>query len=124
MDHKGSIIDKYLDRTYDLATYNCGHFVADVWRDLTGEDISIICDSFVEGKLNAFRQQRQDREKLACPPDVGFCGVLFRNTNNEIHAGIWIDGRVLHLTEAGAKYEPLENITALRNDEPTAYYYK
>lgn len=124
MDNQGSIVDKYLDREYDLATYNCGHFVVDVWRDLTGEDIQLICDSFMEGKLNTFRQQRQDREKLVCPPDNGFCIVLLRNFANEVHAGVWIDGKILHLGETGAKFEPIENVAKIRNDEPTAHYYR
>jgi hypothetical protein len=119
-----SVVDKYLNRNYDFNRYNCGHFVADIWKDLTGEDISIICDSFLEGKLESFRQKRQDRERLANPPDNGVCVVLMRNSSNDIHAGVWIDGQILHLTESGAKYEPLENISAIRNDEPVAYYYK
>jgi hypothetical protein len=31
------MIEKFLDKKYDENNYNCGHFTAELWFELTGE---------------------------------------------------------------------------------------
>lgn len=85
-------VDRYLGKTYDRRTYNCVDFARDVWRDATGEDLGDIYPPtpHARGKL----------KRIAAPQDP--CLVLMRST--EAHLGVYLRGRVLHLTQAGAEF--------------------
>lgn len=99
-------IDDYLDREYDIDKFNCGHFVAQVWRDLTGRDISGICSSFVTNDTEFFKKENRKFKHLHQPESP--CVVLMRAPNVPSHAGIYVDAKVLHLTESGVRYESLD----------------
>lgn len=94
--------DKFLDRVYDLKNYNCAHFVTEVWEDLTGEDISELCGSFVG---NDAWSSLKDRKKLRKPESP--CVAIMQNPSILPHAGIYVEGRILHITETGVKFEEL-----------------
>jgi hypothetical protein len=104
-------IDRYLGRRWSPA-YDCLAFAAEVWRDLTGEDLRGRLDGlFVpaaqrEPALRHFRAF----ERLLEPLDP--CLVLMRRPRSEPHLGVYIRGKVLHLDGAGAKHVLL-GLTAL-----------
>ena len=98
-------LDIFLDREYDFNKYNCSHFVADVWKHLTGEYIGDICDAFVNSELDVYFNLFRQRKKL-CIPETP-CVVFMQADKVVPHAGIYIDGRVIHLTQQGAKFEDL-----------------
>lgn len=119
MSNPSDIVDVFLDREYDFKRYNCGHFVSDVWLALTGEDIGSVCQSFLHGKINQFWEERNKRTLLKCP--VSPCVCVMKNKLHETHAGVFIEDKILHLSDLGVRYEPIEEI-AMPNK--TVYYYR
>lgn len=102
--------DKYLNRIYNKREYNCAHFVAEVWHDLTGHDLSI--------QLTGFMRKRSDRfvtagllKSFIKLPSPKTPSILWLHNKKESHVGIYLDGRVLHITENGVKLELLETLT-------------
>lgn len=101
-------VDKYLGLTYDKRAFNCAHFACMVWEDLTGQDI--------RANLTGFTRPRAERKvniaqvrlfaRLAAP--VSPCLVLMSRALGEPHAGVYLRGKVLHITEAGVNFEFLE----------------
>lgn len=103
-------IDKYLDKTYHFTKYNCGHFVNEVWMDLTGECIIGICQSFVQGEDGDFTMRIRERTKLKEPETP--CVAMMHSQDAIPHAGIYIDGSILHLTESGVQFIKVERLAA------------
>lgn len=100
---------RFLLKSYDAKRYNCGHFVADVWKELTGENIEGFCCSFVSDS-NQFLEIIKQREKLREP--IPPCVVIMQSGMAIPHAGIVISpDQILHLDENGAK---LESLTILK----------
>jgi hypothetical protein len=92
---------------YHASKYNCAHFVCDVWKGETGQDIS----QTMHGVLFAPRDRKLklgDVHKVTVLKEpVSLCLVLMRN-KWESHVGVWLRGKVLHLVQCGAQYVPLE----------------
>lgn len=101
-------LDKFLDRDYDLHRYNCGHFVAEVYLEKTGVDITDICNAFLSGDLAAYKETRSKRKRLDGP--ISPCVVVMQAEHLTTHAGIFIDGSVMHLTQHGVRFEPLSEL--------------
>lgn len=101
----GVDLNRFLSKEYDSKLYNCGHFVAEVWEELTKENIEGFCCSFVKDS-NEFIEMMKSRKKLNNP--IPPCIVIMQSAMTVPHAGV-IVGRdqVLHLDEHGAKLESL-----------------
>ena len=89
--------------------YNCAHFVADVWEQETGEDIRPILTGFLttKDKRTAKPNLIHDLKRIDGPASP--CIVLFRRARATPHVGIFLRGRVLHLTDKG----PIRQLLAL-----------
>lgn len=98
-------LDEFLGRRYNFDKYNCGHFVAEVWQHLTGENIDELCKSFVQSDSETYFKLFKQRRKLRAPESP--CVVFLQAPKLLPHAGIYVDNRVLHLTENGAKFDDL-----------------
>ncbi len=102
--------DKYLDRVYNSSKYNCTHFVCEIWNDLFKQDIS----KALGGALRAQRERRINAhdlasfKRLALP--VAPCIALFQISAKAPHVGIFLNGRILHITESGVEWNCLEII--------------
>jgi len=96
-------VDKYLDREYDFTRYNCSHFVSEVWLDLTGESIIGICQAFVDGEDGEYTRRIRERIKLRTPESP--CVAMIQSPRALPHAGIYLNGKILHLTENGVQFE-------------------
>lgn len=104
-------IDTFLTKRYNKNTYNCAHFVCDLWLHLTGEDISF--------KLTGFLVPKKDRKvsfslfrnftKLDKPQSP--CIVLMQSRISDPHVGVFLNGRVIHIKENGVEYQPMEVCT-------------
>lgn len=105
------MIDQWLEKTYDWDAYNCSHFVSEVWADLTGDDISLIARGVGQGSLSHFKKEISKRERLRQPEDP--CVVLLHLTNQQLHAGVYVEGKVLHLTENGVIHQDLNQLSSL-----------
>lgn len=92
-------LDKFMDCTYDRINYNCGHFACDVWKDITGEDISakmlplIECLDVKKIPIRA-KNQFVKLDKKESP-----CLVLMRSITSSLHIGVYHNGNIIHLRE-------------------------
>lgn len=104
-------LDKFFDRTYNESSYNCAHFVSEVWQYMTGEDISEKLTGFTTSrdKRSVNMKLRFDFERLVTP--VTPCLILMHRRRTSTHVGIYINGKILHLTEKGVQRVSIENAT-------------
>lgn len=81
--------------------YNCAHFVADAWERETGHDIRPILVGFLAParERRALPHVAHDMRRIPAPASP--CIVLFRRVKATPHVGLFVRGRVLHLTEQG-----------------------
>lgn len=116
-----SHLDKYLSKTFNHRNYNCYHFVREVWLELTGIDLgdqapeTVSAQSYTEKAL----QVANTLERLQSPSDP--CIVLLQRARIEPHIGVYVDGKVLHLTRTGAYFMTLNQVTP---GYPTVSFYK
>lgn len=105
-------VDRYLDRRFDKARYNCFDFAREVWKELTGVDLGAQTPEDIS--ISAFTARAlfvaNSLEKLDAPVDP--CLVLMRRARIEPHVGVYYRGRVLHLKPTGVQYMPLDQVTA------------
>lgn len=101
-------IDDILSRRYNRNTYNCAHFVVDVWLRITGVDITVIMSDFLRAATSrtAGYGLRQSFTRLPAP--VSPCVVLMRRKGTAPHVGVYLYDKVAHITELGAHYVPLD----------------
>lgn len=86
---------------YDKDNYHCEHFLIDIYRELTGIDLShklLVSGFFNIKNLRNFR-------KIIQPKSLSI--VLFRD-KNKAHVGLWYDNKVLHLDTKGVLLQPLD----------------
>lgn len=88
--------------------YNCSHFARDVWKHCTGHDFTDLVTSWNCGQLEAAMKSRKHLQEIEKPGPL--CLVLFHRPKDPPHLGVMIQGKVLHLTADGARYEPEYNI--------------
>lgn len=112
-------IDQFLDRMPG-PSYNCLNLVREVWLAMTGVDVT----DRLTGLVGAFAARGPNLSwakgftRLLEPTDP--CIVLMQRFKCTPHVGIWIDGRVLHLTARGVQFQPLIVARAYYN---TIRYY-
>src|SRR5262245_60587969 len=107
-------LDKYFLKKYNSKTYNCAHLVVDVWKEVTGQDITKILGTFLAGEedRDASKMGREWMIPIENPIDP--CFVIFRLSKVAPHCGMYLRKRVLHITPKGVYFQPLEVI---------AFYY-
>ena len=102
--------DKYFDKVYNSAKYNCAHFVCEVWQDLTGDDLSWALAGSPAGldarKLHAHRLASWTLLKAPVSP----CIALFQAGRKDPHVGIFLEDKILHITEDGVNWSSIENV--------------
>ena len=106
------MIDTYLNRRYDYDQFNCGHFVSEVYYDLTNINISDITSSFIKRNAKEFRRFLRDRVRLEKVDPI--CLMLMQDDILETHVGVVVEPeKVLHLTENGPICEHINNLKSL-----------
>lgn len=101
-------IDKYFSKKYDIDNYNCAHFVAEVWKEETGNDIRENLAGYLEpsGARRVSMSQRRAFKRLERPCSP--CVVLFQSHRIAPHVGIYLRGRVLHISsKQGVRFDEL-----------------
>lgn len=104
-------IDAFFHKRYNRQSYNCAHFVCDVWAHETGQRI----DDSLECFLRPPKERRVDPglrnifEKLQKP--VTPCIVLMQRRKSPPHVGIYLRGRVLHIHELGVEFQPVDVVS-------------
>lgn len=100
-------LDRFYDRTYNERTYNCAHFVVEVWQALKGEDLS--------EKLTGFMTSK---DKRVVNPKIRFgftrlkepespCLIVMHKHRQGSHVGIYLNGKILHIGESGVQHVPI-----------------
>lgn len=105
-------LDRFYSRVYNEKTYNCAHFVCEVWKDLTGEDIT--------HKLTGMMTVKNERvvdpklrfkfKKLDGKPNQP-CLIVMHRRRIGSHVGIYLNDKVLHITESGVERVSVEIAT-------------
>jgi hypothetical protein len=96
-------IDKFLGKM-PSKTYNCLDVAREVWLHICGEDITARFPSPISGKHLSLEALRTIRfEQLREP--VSPCFVLMRRFRLSPHIGVYLDGRIIHLTSYGVQFQ-------------------
>lgn len=83
------MLDKYFGRQWSK-DYTCHNLASEVWQDLTGKVLEV-----------------GNYEQLGAPQSP--CIVFMTNNHRkDSHVGIFVDGRVIHLSIRGTQWIPLE----------------
>jgi len=103
-------LDRFFDRVYNDAKYNCAHFVCEVWKELNNQDISEALTWAKTGRsLRVMDAHRLGQfERILAP--VSPCLALFQANQGASHVGIWLDGKILHLAQNGVEWTYLETV--------------
>ena len=103
---EGFSVDPFLDRQ-QTDTYNCLDFTREVWLAMTGVDIT----QRLTGLVGAFASRRTTvsgvRGFTRLPGPVSPCLVVMQRYKFVPHVGIFLRGRILHLTNKGVQFQPL-----------------
>ena len=103
---------KYARKQYDDDNYDCLHFACEIYHQLTDIDISddvfVICPN--TGKRLVNPQKLREYQPLTAPKSP--CFALMHRDDGRTHAGIFIDGCIVHLTKSGLQYLPPHLLTA------------
>lgn len=117
---KNFSVDPFLDRV-QTKEYNCLDFVREVWLAMTGCDIT----QRLTGLVGAFAARKATisgvRGFTRIPGPKTPCFVVMQRARFVPHIGIYIDGRILHLTEQGVQFQPL---VVARNYFISVKYYE
>lgn len=96
-----------LDRPRTPA-YNCAHYAAELWERETGIDIRPMLGGFLaplsERVVSA--PARHAMRRISAPIDP--CLVLFRRGKATPHLGVFLRGRVQHLSHLAPIRQPLD----------------
>jgi hypothetical protein len=112
-------VDAYLDRTFDKKDYNCLHFAKEIWHDLTGVDISERLHGLWHLPTKQIRRHNvRAFVRIQLPTDP--CLALMQAPREAPHVGIYIRGRILHITTKGVEFMPVE--VAMRGFKNIRYY--
>jgi hypothetical protein len=104
-------LDRFLNKKYDKDFYNCMHFVNDVWQAITGKNINNISLEFL---LNSQKRYvpplfKKSFKKIKQPITPCICLMARQNFNK--HVGVFINNKILHITEKGVEFLPLDIAT-------------
>jgi hypothetical protein len=100
-------VDRFLDRM-PRPGYNCLDFTREVWLALTGQDITerltglvgdFACRKATVSGVKGFK-------RLQTPSSP--CFVVMQRTKFVPHIGIFLNGRMLHMSNKGVQYMPIE----------------
>lgn len=106
-----SKFDTFFLKRYDKKTYNCLHFLIEVWKELFNKDVSFLLPAIVMGEkgmheivaMGSLRNFRRVKE----PVTPSLC-VMHSTSPEDTHVATFIDGRFFHITESGVQYLPCE----------------
>lgn len=104
-------LDAFLSRRYNKETYNCAHFVRDVWQELTGMDLGAEFEGFLRPPKDRYTDPaiRRAFKRLNKPSSP--CVVLMQRRGCVPHVGVFVRGKIIHLHEQGVEFLPVEVAT-------------
>ncbi|ADP17333.1 hypothetical protein AXYL_04013 [Achromobacter xylosoxidans A8] len=103
-------IDFLLSREYDRQAYNCLHFSAEAWEYLTGDRRLHLVEerAFRAGRVvEIFRGLRRQADPTVAPSIA-----LMDAPDGQLHMGVCLRRRLLHINESGPQFFLVEAISA------------
>ena len=82
-------------------SYNCAHFVVDAWYDETGQDIAGCLGTVLRRPAAMEAKPPMRHEFTRLPAPTAPCLVLLRRARLTPHVGMFVRGKVFHLTDHG-----------------------
>ena len=119
---KASDIDwsQYTSKQYNDDNYDCLHFACELYQDITGinviDDVFVTCPSTAKRIVNP--SKLREYQPLSAPKSP--CFALMHRADGKTHAGVYIDGCIIHLTRGGLQYLPPHLLTI---SYPVINYY-
>lgn len=102
------MIDKFFGRKHHPKTYNCAHFVCDVLAELKSPEMGELLKGFLCAKKDR-KILKDDLSKITVlQKPVDLCVVLMQRPKASTHVGIYLKGKVLHLSSQSVQYQPLD----------------
>lgn len=99
-------VDPFYRKTFDEKNYNCLHFTSEIWLEHTGQNITEMLTSFLEEASTPKRRIVRLFEEITVPEEP--CIVVMQRPRVNPHLGVYLRRRVLHITEAGVEFQPVE----------------
>lgn len=102
---------EFFFKTYDAENYHCAHFVCDVWEKETGHSIRNEMFGFLFPPKDQVVDMslRSKFKKLSAPKSP--CLVLMHGKGIDPHVGIFLRGRVFHMSKKHVEWMPLQIAT-------------
>ena len=98
------MISKYANVKYDDKHYNCLHFAVDIYKDLTGKDMGLFVDELMTDKNHRTINPAKLKNFTQIPTPISPCLAIMRGQT--VHAGIFYNNTILHLTDCGINATP------------------
>ncbi len=98
-------LDKFFFAVYDRRSYNCAHFAIDVWREVTGQDLTGRMEVFVAMGRTKVTKRGHTFTRILAPESP--CLVLVNQVDGLPHLGVFLNSKMIHLRETGAEFMPL-----------------
>ena len=110
--------DVLFSKCYNRVSYNCAHFVADVWRMETGQDIGqyILHETPTLSEWRLFRRVKPSWKYKKPLLVLMRCLDASKRLVGETHAGVYLRGKIWHLPESGPQCVMPEFATMGFND--------
>lgn len=99
-------VDKFLSAVYKRGEYTCSDFSRDVWLDLTGIDIEPALRGLLQAHDGRGLRRAHVQAFMQLPGPISPCLVVMQRPRAPVHLGVFIRGKVLHLQENGAEFQP------------------
>ena len=88
-------------KQYNKQTYHCVHFAVDVWKKVTGNDLSKQFAPLMKPLTSAIAVTTVWDGFTEVYSPSSPCVVLMRSAVRDPHMGVYSDGRILHIRQTG-----------------------
>jgi hypothetical protein len=97
-------LDVFFKKRYDVNHYNCSHFVGDVYKFLTGRDITQGLSCFMKDRKSRFASIaiKNFFKRIDTPQDP--CIVLMHRPKFAPHVGVFTKGKIIHITQKNVEF--------------------
>jgi hypothetical protein len=104
-------IDKFFGRNYHPREYNCAHFVVDVLEELIQAPIRDQFKEMLTGPADRQAKRYLFNGLVRLKKPVDYSIAVFNSYRTAPHVGIYLRGRILHLSARGVEFQPLEVVS-------------
>ena len=107
-------LDRFLDKA-PVPGFDCLDLAREVWGYVSEEDAKSHLDELCAGVHaedgHVVLSTMKKFEKLETPSEK--CFVVMHGPKGKLHIGVFVDGRVIHMTHNGVEYRPLSMMKML-----------